>query len=271
MMRWWQSITTLAAALASVAATGAEPPRGKDGNTAARDEPVAVVKEVSDPDEVDAGFMDYLYKDREIDLGENIKLTIVYLAGCRAETLTGGRVVIGARKSRVTDGEMTHEKTACSQAETVTTAQARRAGAAVVREGEEYNPDDKDKEATSAQAHQARSEDHDPDDQSESGQQTRWRIQGLQPFFKWQEQGMNPPFNLEVIRFSGEPPRLMWQTTTRDNRAHYPGNAPALAVNTLYRVRVKGAEQESLSATFVSEKKESSRDDPMAELVPLGR
>ncbi len=273
-MRWWRSTTALAGVLTSIALTGAgeTKDRNRDGSSSTTDrgDPVAVVKEVGDPEKINISFMDYLYEDQRFDLGQNLQLTIVYLANCRAETLTGGSVVIGLKKSRVTDGSISHETTACSQAETVTTARAQRAGATVVREGGR-NDSAADDETGTVTGQQAQSKDYDSPHQNESNTETRWRIQGLQPVFKWQEQGLKPPFRVKVISLSGKPPRILWRTTTENNHAQYPDEAPELAVDTPYRMHVTGANQQRVNATFVSERKESSRDDPLAKLVPLGR
>ena len=95
--------------------------------------PVAIVEEVSSPG---AGiqFMDYVDQGQVIRLGAKGELILGYLPSCLRETIRGGTVTIGPKKSTVLGGKVTRERVECDGgALELTTAQAGKAGVMVFR------------------------------------------------------------------------------------------------------------------------------------------
>ena len=74
--------------------------------------PVAIVEDIQ-ADGSKLSFMDYVTEGRVIQLGKHGKVTLGYLNSCRRETITGGTVKVGARKSDVKDGSVLGEVVEC--------------------------------------------------------------------------------------------------------------------------------------------------------------
>jgi hypothetical protein len=72
----------------------------------------AIVETVSDP-AAGVAPMDLLEKGRVIKLADNTKLVLGYLLSCTRETITGGRVTVGAEKSTVEGGRRQAEEVDC--------------------------------------------------------------------------------------------------------------------------------------------------------------
>ena len=239
-----------------------------------RGDPVAVVKSVSRPEAVGVRFMDYLYENQQLDLGDHAKLTLLYLNSCRAETIRGGTIEVGATRSRSKNAEVSHETVECSQAETVTTVQARRAGAAVVRDSERLKPGSSKnpQKARTAQANKSKSRNYDANaTKPYEASETHWYIRGLHPIMKWPQNELTAPFTVELTTFSTTPTRLIWQKKTNLTHLRYPEEAPKLKIDTSYRVRVVDANNQTATAIFVSEQKDGSSDESLEALVPLRR
>jgi hypothetical protein len=82
------------------------------GSPATAAEPTAIVEDVAAPS-TKIGFMDYLLPDRVIELKSGETLTLGYLQSCLRETITGGRIVVGRKKSSVTQGTVKRERVEC--------------------------------------------------------------------------------------------------------------------------------------------------------------
>ena len=74
--------------------------------------PTAVVEDVGS-DKVPVELFEFLDAGRTIALAKDLTVTIGYLESCRRETITGGNVVIGTRKSVVTGGKVSAETVEC--------------------------------------------------------------------------------------------------------------------------------------------------------------
>ncbi len=98
-------------------------------------EPVAIVEDVSF-EKAGVNFMDYLDAGRVIELPPGESLTLGYLKSCWRETITGGRVTVGARQSAVKGGRVQREKVECDGGRAkITKAQAGKSGVMVFRKG----------------------------------------------------------------------------------------------------------------------------------------
>jgi len=98
-------------------------------------EPVAIVEDVSF-EKAGVNFMDYLDAGRVITLPPGESLTLGYLKSCWRETITGGRVTVGAERSEVKGGRVQREKVECDGGRAkITKAQAGKSGVMVFRKG----------------------------------------------------------------------------------------------------------------------------------------
>ena len=84
--------------------------------------PVAIVEDIQ-ADGSTLSFMDYVNEGRVIQLGKQGKVTLGYLNSCRRETITGGTVKVGARKSDVKDGSVLGEVVECDGGDAKLTGQ----------------------------------------------------------------------------------------------------------------------------------------------------
>ena len=82
------------------------------GGTARAANPAAVVEDVGS-DKVPVELFEFLEPGRTIALANDLTVTLGYLKSCRRETITGGKVVIGAEKSVVTGGKVSAETVEC--------------------------------------------------------------------------------------------------------------------------------------------------------------
>ncbi|WP_374370891.1 hypothetical protein [Dongia sp.] len=65
---------------------------------------------------------DQLAEGTEFSLGAGETIVIGYLTSCVVETITGGKVVIGAKQSEVTGGEVSRTEVKCAEPRLVLTA-----------------------------------------------------------------------------------------------------------------------------------------------------
>lgn len=75
-------------------------------------EPTAIIEEIAAPS-AGLAFMDYLVPDRVIELKPGETITLGYLHSCLRETITGGHIKVGPRKSAVTGGTIKRERVEC--------------------------------------------------------------------------------------------------------------------------------------------------------------
>lgn len=78
----------------------------------AQKQPAAIVEDVSDGI-AGVEMMDYLAPGKVVQLGADGKLVLGYLHSCTRESITGGRVVIGAEKSDSQNAHIKREKVEC--------------------------------------------------------------------------------------------------------------------------------------------------------------
>ena len=79
-------------------------------------------------------FMDYVEEGRIIDLGADGMVTLGYLASCLTETIRGGRVVVGRKKSTVENGDVRRRRAPCDGgAIRLSAAEADKSGVIVFR------------------------------------------------------------------------------------------------------------------------------------------
>lgn len=83
------------------------------GQTVAAEAPAAIVED-ADAGRTDLGLFEMLQSGRQIDLRNGERLVLGYLGSCIRETVTGGKVVIGAKESTVTGGQVSREKVECA-------------------------------------------------------------------------------------------------------------------------------------------------------------
>lgn len=96
-------------------------------------EPVAIVEEL-DVEGSGLQFMDYVEEGRVIDLGTDGSVTLGYLASCLTETIRGGRVVVGRKKSTVENSEVKRQRAPCDGgAIRLSAAEADKSGVIVFR------------------------------------------------------------------------------------------------------------------------------------------
>ena len=113
------------AVLAALAWLVAPPARAAD--------PAAIVEDVQGGVK-DVQVFDYVAAGTHIQLPARTVLVLGYLKSCARETITGGRVVVGAEQSTVEGGEVKRERVECDGGRMqLTTAQASKSGAMVFR------------------------------------------------------------------------------------------------------------------------------------------
>lgn len=74
--------------------------------------PSAMVEDISS-DRDDVQLMDYLLPGQVIELSGGESLSISYFSSCVMETITGGTVTVGERKSAVTGGQIASDYVSC--------------------------------------------------------------------------------------------------------------------------------------------------------------
>ena len=75
--------------------------------------PTALVEDVKSA-AVDVEFMDYVGLGQVIKLGSGDVLVLSYLKSCEYETITGGTVTVGAKRSAVQGGQVLRKKVTCN-------------------------------------------------------------------------------------------------------------------------------------------------------------
>ncbi len=75
-------------------------------------EPAAIVEDIRAP-AAGVAFMDLVARGQVIDLGANGILKLGYLRSCISETIIGGRVVIGRKRSKVEGGKVARQRVEC--------------------------------------------------------------------------------------------------------------------------------------------------------------
>ena len=75
-------------------------------------QPVAIVEDLDAPN-TDVQFFDYVDAGKVIELGAGGTLILGYFASCQRETITGGKVRIGADASEVENGKIERERVEC--------------------------------------------------------------------------------------------------------------------------------------------------------------
>jgi hypothetical protein len=94
--------------------------------------PVALVEDVDGKAPV--RFMDYLAEGQKFELPAGAKVVIGYFGSCERETINGGKVVVGAARSRVDGGKVAREKVECDGGKMLlTSAQASASGVMAFR------------------------------------------------------------------------------------------------------------------------------------------
>jgi hypothetical protein len=78
--------------------------------------PAAIVEEAHES-RTDIQTMDFLVAGQKLVLKDGEVLTLVYLASCLQETITGGTVTIGARQSRIANGHVNRIGVVCEDAD----------------------------------------------------------------------------------------------------------------------------------------------------------
>ena len=80
-------------------------------------------------------FMDYVEAGKQIQLSPNGRLVLSYLKSCYRETITGGKVTVGASFSQVTGGQVDRTQVACDGGKMQLSYQvASKSGASMFRE-----------------------------------------------------------------------------------------------------------------------------------------
>jgi|TARA_B100000315_G_scaffold179873_1_gene168713 hypothetical protein len=98
----------------------------------------AIVEDINMPSPT-VQFMDFLEPGKRIDLGKSGSLVLGYLHSCLRETITGGVVVIGKKKSKVTGGKVEWLRVECDGGNMqLTTAQAGKSAVTVFRVGSKH-------------------------------------------------------------------------------------------------------------------------------------
>lgn len=172
-------------------------------------DPVAMVEEVDNAPGAGVEILDYVYADQEIELGARGALVLSYFESCVRETISGGHVKVGARKSRVRGGRVRAERGACEGETAIVTADASEAGGAVKR-------------VTPFKAEE-------------------WRevtIKGARPIFKWKPGRRGATVEVLVANLDAEPIAIVWFGQTAKSYLAYPPSAPALSVGLPYLVQI---------------------------------
>ena len=95
-------------------------------------EPVAIIEDINAPN-LKLQMFDELVQGQKLSLGSGT-IIIGYLTSCRRETIAGGTVVIGSKKSTVTGGKISHEVVECDGgAMNLSVAEAGKSAVAVFR------------------------------------------------------------------------------------------------------------------------------------------
>ena len=74
--------------------------------------PTALVEDVQSAT-ANVEFMDYVGPGQVIKLGPGDVLVLSYLTSCEHETITGGTVIVGARRSDVKGGQIARDEVPC--------------------------------------------------------------------------------------------------------------------------------------------------------------
>ncbi len=102
-------------------------------STAAANEPVAIVEDIS-VDDASVELFDYLVPGQEIALAADASMVVSYFASCRREEITGGVTTIGDEKSTVVGGTLESALVQCDAGHLqLTDAQAAESGVLVLR------------------------------------------------------------------------------------------------------------------------------------------
>jgi len=80
------------------------------------DLPAAIVEDAHES-RTDIQTMDFLVPGQKLVLKDGEVLTLVYLASCLQEIITGGTVTIGARQSRIADGHVNRIGVVCEDSD----------------------------------------------------------------------------------------------------------------------------------------------------------
>jgi len=76
------------------------------------DGPVAIVEDIT-VRSAGVEFMDFLASGKTFDLGKDGQVVLGYLQSCIKETIKGGTVEVGARQSKVLDGQVSRLRVEC--------------------------------------------------------------------------------------------------------------------------------------------------------------
>ena len=93
--------------------------------------PVAIVEEI-EAAKAKVTFMSYLEQGKKIELGPRGRIVIGYLKSCLREEITGGQVLVGAERSKVTDGTVKRTRVECDGGKLILTPEEAGKGAVIV-------------------------------------------------------------------------------------------------------------------------------------------
>jgi hypothetical protein len=205
-------------------------------------DPVAMVEEVDNAPDAGVEMLDYVYADQDIDLGARGALVLSYFESCVRETITGGRVKVGPRQSRVRGGRLRSERGACEGETTIVTADASEAGGAVKRVT--------------------------PFKQEEWQEVT---IKGERPIFKWRPDRRAVQFQVMVVHLDAEPLRIIWQGQTKRTYLAYPASAPRLEIGMPYLVQITNPSGQQIATVFSIDPWLDMADNAANRIVTIGR
>jgi hypothetical protein len=204
----------------------------------AEDAAVAVVEAVENAPNAGVQFLDYVYKDQSIRLGQG-SLELSYFDSCLKEFVRGGTVTIGEGSSQVSGGTVRTEKVPCQGQQMFVTEETSEAGATVTRIAEQ-----------------------------DSGEWAEWTVKSMTPTFKWRSAGSDV---VGIYDMDSEPPRLVWSGNGENGTLNYPSDAPPLEIGFPYEVRVNLSDGATIKALFSVDPELDIPDTALSRLVPVRR
>lgn len=201
---------------------------------------VALVEDIQNAPDAGVGFMDYVFPEQEISLGETGVIVLAHLDTCLVETIKGGTVTVSRSGSKVADGSLEAANTECQAAKPIITAENREAGAVVNRvivfDGMDWSEQ---------------------------------VIKTARPTLKWN--GAKGESEIRIVDMDRPEPIIIWQGKTTGSFIVYPPDAAQLRIGMPYRVEVSEPDGKTFAALFSIDPDLEVSDTLLSRVVTVNR